>query len=285
MLDWYILSIIALILFGFQNFLYKVAAEKRCNTAWILLSFMGTVAVLSSILFFVRGESIAGIWPLILVAIINGAVFMLLTTTRIESLRHIDASIAFPIIRTNSVLVVLMSLIIYGDRLSGYQVLGILLGMSVIGILARDDGQQRTRKNVKLGLVLALISMVVTAFSHLIMKYAAVNFNLLAFIAISYAFNTFLVLGLRNRLKAERKIMQHQGALLIGILIGLFNFFAFYLTMSALSVGPLSIISTIVNMYFVTVIVLSIVIYKEKVSMRRLIGFALTVAAVILLGL
>ena len=49
--SWYTFAIIALFLMGVQRFLYKVSAEKRCNTAWTTFSFMATVAILSSILF------------------------------------------------------------------------------------------------------------------------------------------------------------------------------------------------------------------------------------------
>ncbi len=56
MSSWYIYAIFALILLGFQRFLYKVSAERKCNTAWTTFSFMATVAILSSTLFLLLGE-------------------------------------------------------------------------------------------------------------------------------------------------------------------------------------------------------------------------------------
>ena len=51
--DWFLLSIGAVFCMGFQRFLYKVSAERGCNTAWTTFYFMATVAVLSTIFFFI----------------------------------------------------------------------------------------------------------------------------------------------------------------------------------------------------------------------------------------
>ena len=59
--NWYALAIIALFLMGTQSFLYKVSAERNCNTAWTTFSFMATVALLSSVLFLLRGDPVPDI--------------------------------------------------------------------------------------------------------------------------------------------------------------------------------------------------------------------------------
>ena len=71
----------------------------------------------------------------------------------------------------------------------------------------------------------------------------------------------------------------------IGISIGIFNFIGFFLLLTALENGPLSVVSPIVTLNFIVSVLLSIIVYKEKVTWRKVTGALLTVVAIILLGL
>jgi uncharacterized membrane protein len=53
--------------------------------------------------------------------------------------------------------------------------------------------------------------------------------------------------------------------------------------LAALSVGPLSIIVSITGLHFVIAVLLSVIVYKEKLSRTRLLGMALAVASILFL--
>ena len=112
-MDWYVFTLIALFGFGIQTFLYKVSAEKKCNTAWTTFSFMATVAIISSALFLIFGESIISFKLLLLISFLNAITFFITTVTRIEALKHLPLSTAIPIVRLNIVFVVLSIWCIY----------------------------------------------------------------------------------------------------------------------------------------------------------------------------
>ena len=76
-----------------------------------------------------------------------------------------------------------------------------------------------------------------------------------------------------------------RGAWSLGLVMGLFNFGGFYSFLKALSTGPLSIIASIMGMHFVVSIILSAVIYKEKITLTRLMGILLTILSIIFLRL
>jgi drug/metabolite transporter (DMT)-like permease len=123
MTSWYVLSIIALILMGTQRFLYKVSAERKCHTAWTTFSFMATVSLLSSGAFALSGEALANRRELVLIAAVNSTSFVLGTLTHIEALKHIPASVAYPIIRLNMAVVILFSIFYFRDQISLYQII------------------------------------------------------------------------------------------------------------------------------------------------------------------
>jgi drug/metabolite transporter (DMT)-like permease len=284
--SWYAFAIIALFFMGTQRFLYKVSAEKRCNTAWTTFSFMATVAILSSILFVVLEQSVTNLQFLLFIALLNSAAFLLATVTHIEALKNIPAGIAYPIIRLSAVLVVIFSILFFKDRPSFYQVIGIVLATVVIVLLTRDFSDETSSYGRrKTGFVCVFIALIAGAVAIVSSKFAAMHTNKMAFIAISYITSTFFALGLRKRLQTEEANDSPKDALLIGFVMGLINLAGYYAYLKALSIGPLSIITSITGMHFIIAIILSALIYKEKLTPSRLLGISLTVVSIILLKL
>jgi drug/metabolite transporter (DMT)-like permease len=276
--SWYSFAIIALFLMGTQRFLYKVSAERKCNTAWTTFSFMATVAILSSILFLVLDESVTSIRFLLFIALVN--------STHIEALKNIPAGVAYPIIRLSAVFVVIFSILFFKDRPSFYQVIGIVLALVVIVLLTRDFGDETTSNGRrKTGFICVFVALVAGAVAIVSSKFAAMHTNKMAFIAFSYLASTFFALGLRKRLQTEEANANPKDALLIGLVMGLINFAGYYSYLKALSAGPLSIITALTGMHFIIAIILSALIYKEKLTPSRILGISLTVVSVILLKL
>ena len=284
--QWFIFALIALILMGTQRFLYKVSAERNCNTAWTTFSFMGTVSILSSGLFFVLHESVTNLYVLLLLALVNSGSFLTATITHIEALKHIPTSVAYPIIRLNAVVVVLFSLFYFHDHLTIFQGIGIVVAMSVIVILTRDfKGEERSYGNVRIGFVLVFCSMLAGSIASISSKFAAIHTNKMAFIAVSYILSTFCSFALKGKLQTTNAATNHREALIIGVVMGLINFFGYYSFLKALSTGPLSIIASITGMHFVIAVILSVMIYKEKLTGSRMLGIFLTVLSILLLRL
>jgi drug/metabolite transporter (DMT)-like permease len=284
--SWYSFAIIALFLMGTQRFLYKVSAERKCNTAWTTFSFMATVAILSSILFLVLDESVTSIRFLLFIALVNSAAFLVATVTHIEALKNIPAGVAYPIIRLSAVFVVIFSILFFKDRPSIYQVIGIVLALVVIVLLTRDFGDETTSNGRrKTGFICVFVALVAGAVAIVSSKFAAMHTNKMAFIAFSYLASTFFALGLRKRLQTEEANANPKDALLIGLVMGLINFAGYYSYLKALSAGPLSIITALTGMHFIIAIILSALIYKEKLTPSRILGISLTVVSVILLKL
>ena len=286
MASWYTFSIIALILMGVQRFLYKVSAERKCHTAWTTFAFMATVSLLSSMVFFFSGETLVHQRELVLTAVINSGSFVLGTLTHIEALKHIPTSVVYPIIRLNMVVVILFSLFYFHDQISVYQVLGIGTAILVILILTREgEGQKDSSRNIRRGLVMVFISLAAGAVSSISAKFAAMGVNKLGFMALSYGLGMLFSLGMVKRLGGERVKKDHKEAFLIGFLMGLINFVGFYAFLKALSVGPLSIIVSITGMHFVIAILLSVLLYREKLNSLRILGIGLTLFSIFLLRL
>ena len=283
---WYVYAILSLILMGTQRFLYKVSAERHCNTAWTSLSFMGTVAILSLCTWVFQKTAITNIWFLLWIAALNSGTFLIGTVSHMEALKHLTAATVYSLIRLNVILVVLFSIFFFKDRLSIYQFIGIICAIAVIILFAREPGKDSTAPgSIKRGFLLVLVSLLSGAGASVTSKFAAIHVDIIAFMAVSYSIATLGSLGLKKKLQTDGGTRKQREALIIGLVMGGVNFFGYYLFLKALSLGPLSIIISLSGMHFVIAIVLSAIIYKEKMTQARTIGVALTMVSVILLRL
>ena len=283
---WYFFALGALVLMGVQRFLYKVSAERRCNTAWTAFAFMGTVAVLSSALFLLSGAEEPHFTFLILVSAINSLSFLLSTVAHIEALKAIPTSIAYPIIRLNVVPVVIFSMVFFNDRLSGFQLTGIVMAVAVMLILAKEAGEEKGQhRNTQRGVLLASLSLVGGGVASISSKFAAMYDNPLAYMALSYLLSTLFSFGLRRRFEKQGVSRDLKPAMLIGLAMGLINFAGYYLFLKALALGPLSIVISLTGMHFVIPIVLSVLLYGEKLRVVRILAVLMTITSILLLRL
>jgi drug/metabolite transporter (DMT)-like permease len=284
--NWYILTLIALILFGIQRFLYKVSAKRNCNTAWTTFAFMGTVAILSTFFFLLHDQRISDFKYLFLISLINSASFFSGTIATIEALKNISTGFAYPIIRLNTGIVVIFSIFYFNDSLSPYQAAGIITAIAVILILTKfDTAAKVSQRNFGRGLLLVFVSLFSGAIAAISSKFAAMNTNLLGFMALSYFMSMLFSFFIRKRLVSDRSEKNHNDSLVIGFIMGLVNFGGFYSLLLALSSGPLSIIISITGMYFVIAILLSSFIYKEEMGALRIAATVLTAGALVLMKL
>ena len=285
MTDWYFFSIAALLLLGGQRFLYKVAAERNCSSALTTAVFMGTVTLLSGAVFLASGESAGEISTLFVLALVNSASFALATVAHMEALKHLPATVTFPITRLSILAVIVFSIVYFGERPQPLQVGGMLLGLSVVFVFAGEAGDKsKARGNPRTGFLFAAACVLCGAVASISSKFAAVSTSKAGFMALSYLLGTLFALAMAKRSggKPGGKTAEAVG---IGLFMGVLNFFGFYAFLTALESGPLSVIALVTGMHFVIAVALSVLLYRERMTPRRILGIGLTLLAVVFLQL
>lgn len=282
--DWYLFSIVALLFLGTQRFLYKVAAEKHCSSALTTAIFMATVTVLSATVFFASGDAAPDLPALLLLSLLNSSSFAFATISHIEALRHLPAGITFPLTRLSLLVVIVASILYFGEHLEGLQWLGLPLGLLVVVILAKEArGNAAADGNLRLGLFFVGVCIFCGALAAISSKLAAESISKSGFMALSYLFGTCFSLLIEKKWGKAQPIGGTKNSIWIGVLMGVLNFFGFYAFLTALASGPLASIALITGMHFVVAIILSVLIYKEQITWRRSVGIGLTVLAVFFL--
>jgi drug/metabolite transporter (DMT)-like permease len=276
--------VISMGLMGTQRFLYKVSAEKGCPTAWTTFSMMATVSTLSGLLYLLKGEPTVNPGFLWIIALINSGSFALATMSHMEALKRVPAAVAYPIIRLNTAIVILFSIFVLGERVSRWQILGMIVALAVILTLTREvSAKTPSSGQPKHGLAFVFVSMLCGAIASVSSKFAALHTSKLGFMALSYLIGTLFAVSLAKSPGSEKGREDTKWALIIGLTMGVINFFGFYVFLMALSLGPLSVVVTITGMHFVIAVLLSAWIYGEKITVPRALGVVLTIVSVVLL--
>ncbi|SDU58645.1 DMT family transporter [Desulfobacula phenolica] len=284
MISWYFFALLALLLMGIQRFFYKVAAEKKYPTEWVTFSFMATVTLLSTgVYFFQQHHELNIIW-LMTMSLINSASFLVATVSHIEALKYIPANIAYSIIRLNVVVVAGFSIFYFKEQISLFQGLGLLVAVAAMIVLTTQMREDTTKtKQGRRGAVFILLALLCGATASISSKFAAMHVDKLAFIALSYLMGMIGSLGITRALSYDKAEKKRSAAMGLGVVMGGFNFAGFYAFLYALERGPLSLVAAIVGMHFVIAIVLSAIIYREKIKPAGLVGIFLTVISIILI--
>lgn len=284
MTGWFPFAVAALLLMGSQRFLYKVAVERSCNIAWTTLSFMGTVTAISAAAFFIRGAVALDIRFLLLVGLVNSLAFLAATVTHMEALKRLPAGIAYPLIRLDAVLVVLVSLLFFHDRVIARQWLGIILAVTAVLMIARQRGEGGKVAAVRgSGFLFVAIAVVAGTAAAVSSRFAALNTDKTAFIAVSYGLSSLFTIGLGMRQGRKDPGPGHGSAVLVGLAMGVLNVVGYYAYLEGLARGPLSLVTVTTSMHFAVSVILSMIIYRERLKPIWLAGILLTVVSLILL--
>lgn len=205
-------------------------------------------------------------------------------------MKYLPVVICYPLLQASTVMVVLFSLAYFKDVLSIYQVMGIILALLVVMVLLRpENGLAKPITSFYKGLALLGVAVFALAFTSSIGKFVALlTQDILWYTALAFGMAAITISVIPARMiNRQEHISTAQGTkkdmIRLAMLAGVVFFTSFMAGMRAMATGPLSLVSVIYSLSLVLVIALSVLIYKEQLTGRRLVGIVLSVVSLILL--
>lgn len=294
---WILFTLLATLLYGALNFLFKVAAE-RGHDADSLVNLVGLSVSLMALCVLAATEPrpwLAFPPRVFAYAAFNGLFFALGSLAKFGALARAPAAVVFPLNRLNSVGVMLIGLFFFGEKPGPFQSLGIFAGFGVLGAVAfeeRSRAESAPSCAHAAGILLALASALFTSLSMTVGKLLADSpLNRLAYVAASYALVYFFTLA-RTALRPMRAHSPTQiprprrrERIFFGVAIGALNFAGYFLVLQAFGSGPISLSQAIFSSSIVVPILLSRWLYSEKLTPMRHAALALAILSVALIAL
>lgn len=284
MLDnWFLLTMVAMVLYGFFDFLYKTAAEKNCDSIAVVNLATTTVFCLSLITILVRGSSFENLRLILLLTLGNGCFFLMGNVLKVESLRYVPSSVAFPLNKMNVLFVLLIAVAVFGERPGWIQLLGIAVACTMIFTARKKPRAGVAGSRYSRGFIMALLAGLCTAVSVSFGRVAARSpIDRLPYVMFSYGLVALLSYVWNRGVRKGRYDIQPV-AIAIGVGAGCLNFVGYLLVLQAFSKGPLSLIHPIFAMAIIIPITLSVIIFREKFTRRNALAVVLCLISVFLL--
>lgn len=161
------------------------------------------------------------------------------------------------------------------------QIIGLLLALIVPFVLL-ERKKEKKKINLQNGIILLILGASASAVSSSASKYfVSNNLNIYYYLAISYLMG--FVFSKIQYSKTNHKIHNHEGAIKWGIISGTLMFLTFICFLKGLSEGIFVIVYSINAFSIMVPIILSVVIYKEKITIKKSIAILITIISLILL--
>lgn len=286
---WLTYSLFATLFYGMLNFLYKAAAEKKYLNQAVILISAATVVISAAVTIIVStkisGLNFPNIIPALPYALVNGTLFAIGALAKFKALTLAPASVVFPVNKSNVLFVIIIGILFFNESPTISQWAGIGTSILVLTLISSEQFKISGSSTLK-GIFLAVFAALCTSFSMTAGKLASVNVDRNSYIFLSYSIVALISLFgyLRLTDKEEKsRTFTRPGIFLIGCIIGVLNFAGYGLVLKAFAAGSMSLVQPIFTLSILIPIFLSALLYKERLSLIRIISIGLSLAAVLLI--
>ncbi|QFR38803.1 EamA family transporter [Candidatus Gracilibacteria bacterium 28_42_T64] len=169
-----------------------------------------------------------------------------------------------------------MSLYFFKETLVFKEIIGILIGISV-PLLLITSSENKRQKNLYGGIVLVLITAILTAISSGISKEIMLQeYNVAIYLFIASIFGLVFSIFSYYYLNHRNKKYNHKGIGKFSIISGIL-YTASFITFTLALKGNLAVVFTIGSFSILIPIILSIIFYKDHFNMKKGLVIALSI--------
>ncbi len=229
-------------------------------------------------------------YPFVYLAVALGFVFIASLFAIAETTSKYGVSVAQVSNRMSLVVPITIAILFYGDGLTVFKIIGIVLAISAVYLVLHKESEGKTSE--KLWWLLPLIVFVCGGIIDSSINYAQKMLvtDLTLDVFLSTVFASSFVIGtciLLYQLIAKGHKFE-ASAIPAGILLGVINYGTMYLLGRVLASGVLepSVLFPVNNLSVLLLsTIISVVVYHEKLSRKNWIGIGLSLLAIFILGL
>ncbi len=281
-------SVLVSTLFGIS---FKLISLKKINSFqaiivnYVVAGFLGFFTTKSSVNpLNVYNE------PFFLIAILLGIVFIASLFVIAETTSKYGISVAQVANRMSVVVPIGIAILVYGDAISIIKIIGIMLALISVYLVSHKETKDVLTQKFwwVFPLIIFICSGIIDSSINYAQKYLLNNTNFDAFLSTifssAFAFG-FIILCYQLMIKKEKFQLK---AIPAGMILGTINFGTMYFIIAALNADVMepSILFPINNLSILTLsTVISVVFFKEKLSLKNWIGIGLSLLAILILGL
>lgn len=283
--NWVIYWLLSWTLFWVANFYLKIVAEKWISKVRVSLYSVIVETLLAWCYLLYLGEYQSFgvlLWILIVIRIIAAIEKNLL---KIESLKYIETNVFFPLHSSIQIFAwFIIGMIFFREYLTLIQWCGVVLWIIMIYLLASWE-KWNGSANFKKGILLLLAANAVLLVSSSINKYVAhIDFDIWTYVFISTLVGSLYLLWSRKEIYAQHKREQCNTEIKIGVVKWILTIVGFTFLLLALKEWPFALVQVIHTSSILIPIILSTILYHEKMTIQKGVALLLFVVVVYLMS-
>ncbi|MEW9700748.1 EamA family transporter [Paenibacillus sp. SI8] len=290
---WFIVAVGSAVLFGLTGFFMKVSQMRKGSTPHLLLGLYLTGTLGFAVNSLLESSFHLGDWRLWLGGLIIGIGSGWGNLVFMKALDNGPASLTAPLMNLNIVLVILMSVWFYGETIQGIEVGGVVLLLASAVLVSIRLKEPLTIKEKKWFGLVALGGLLFFFRNGGLKVTAELGLANTPILCYSYLLSAiwfaFAAAKTQQSPAQPDTIVTSDAArrtgLLWGLLSGCFSYGGLQLYSAALQMGPGSIVAPIFSTYGLVVVVGSVLVYKEKLTILQGLALALLFAGLIFVKL
>ncbi len=277
MSHWFILTILVTIAVGIVAFINKIFASRKYDQRFSTIILYGIMSF-----FALAYLSLLGIEQVsnrnIILSIVWGAQIYSYSLIMMTVLRYLPTSTYFISARlTSSFMLLAIGIIFFNDIISNSEMAGLLLGVFAMVLLF--DKEKKKNVNYKKGVLFLLLGILGLVLGHTITKILSFNIETVpTILAITFLSSFFFSLLIGYRTIKENK-HNFRPIFSINLVQSVLYFFYFVVLFYVYKMGDLGISYKIQSYSPFIPIILSAIIYKEKITKKKMIAMVLTIAS------
>lgn len=279
-LSWFPFSIIATVCFGVAMAFYKLPSVKD-QSKYAVSFWQLFFNLLLSLIFFYKFIPLTNM-STVFYGSAWGLSFLLLSLLQMKALKDIDTNMLFPITTSLSLVVtVLFGVFFFKDHISLLQIIGMILVVVAVSLFSYKGKKLQYSKEI---LILGLGVIFLSFLGKIIQKFAANGVDIHTFQIYEYlsAVVFSLLLNLYVH-KIEIKRHLFSSSIKSGAIISVPSFVGGYMLLIALTKGPFSLVTSIHSLYVLITAITAYFIFKEKLTLRKIILIIVAIIATILI--
>lgn len=218
-------------------------------------------------------------------AIITGSFDFIAPLWMLTALKYLEISFTLVSIRLiSSIFILIIWMNVLWDQLSIGNIFGFLIWFVAIFLLSGFTFWKKITLHTK-GMIGLVLSIIGTTWSHSYFKYVVSDVNIDNFLIIKFSVTFWLIIAYMLIRKKFREFNSNQLKLLLPYAVTIWTLFVvqfLYLLPNIYLLGPLSLSYKILSYSLIVPIILSAIIYKDKITKRKALAFALTLISLAL---
>lgn len=279
-------AILGAFMFGIGGILFKLNAHNLADDNYFFVTLYGVGAICFLVEGFDQIMQFGGVEYFVMAAIVGlGSAGGNYTFS--QGMRYGPAGLTSAFAKANIVIVILISALYYGESISVQEILGIAFFFAAMLSVNLKFGGYNKSTNAKWFLIM-MICIVLLAFRNgglKVVNEMALSGVLVVAVGYLYCAVFFFAMIMKNLKKPWTARTTKLNTLALGGTVGLVSYGGLYFYIEALKSGPGSVVVTIFSLDMFFILLLSFLFFGERLTRNQQLGFLLSAAGLMLIGL